>query len=283
MSVLLSLLAGWAVLRAFGADHRWPWRVLDLVEGDLIEPDVLEGDDAAHVHFAPRPLDRQSPGSRSVRRGARGRRFVGSAGTARPRPARQRRLVVRSGRARRRSLELERDLPATVDLLQLAVSAGHSLHTAVAAVAEVGTGPASRALAGAVERHERGARLVESLEELPSRHGAALWPLTTTLCVAVSSGAPLGPALQRLADAERRRLRRRTEERVRRLPVLLLAPLVGLILPAFVLLTVVPVALTTARAGLDPLDAVQVPAGRLPTDGPAASFPSPVDQTRNPP
>jgi hypothetical protein len=169
-----------------------------------------------------------------------------------------------------------------VDLLHLAVTAGHSLHTAVAAVGEAGTGPVSLALAGAVERHRRGARLVDSLEELPTRHGPALRPLTTTLCVAASSGSPLAPALQRLADAERRRLRRRTEERVRRLPVLLLAPLVGLILPAFVLLAVVPVALTTAGTGLEPLDAVPLPSGGN-TSGVTASFPLPADPTRNPP
>jgi hypothetical protein len=37
--------------------------------------------------------------------------------------------------------------------------------------------------------------------------------------------------------------------------VLLLGPLVGLVLPAFVVVTIVPVAVTTARAGLLPASA----------------------------
>lgn len=244
MTLVIAALAGWAVLRGLGADHRWPWRVAELVDGT-------------------------DPPSGSARR--RRKRSRARAWTARPWTARLR-------TRRRDEAELERDVPGTVDLLHLAVTAGHSLHTAVAAVGRAGTGPASRALAEAVGRHERGARLVDALEELPDRHGSALRPLTTTLCVAASSGSPLAPALQRLADAERRRLRRRTEERVRRLPVLMLGPLVGLILPAFVLLAIVPVALTTAGAGLAPLDDL-----RPPSRGAATSLPLPVESTRNPP
>ena len=53
-------------------------------------------------------------------------------------------------------------------------------------------------------------------------------------------GAPVGPQLARLADEERAALRRRAEAHARRVPVKLLFPLVFLVLPAFVLLTVVP-------------------------------------------
>ena len=179
---------------------------------------------------------------------------------------------TRPRRSHPASVGLERDLPAVVDLLHLAVTAGHSLHTAVRAVAAAGRGPASVALREVVELQDRGERLVDALEELARRHGPALRPLTTTLCVAASSGAPLAPALQRLADGERRRLRRRTEERVRRLPVLLLAPLIGLILPAFVVLTIVPVALTTATG-------IELPGGELPTE----VLPPTVEPTRSPP
>ena len=144
---------------------------------------------------------------------------------------------------------LERDLPAAIDLLALSVSAGHSLHTAIVAVAASARGPVADALRSAVDGFERGGRLGDELSALPERHGEPLRPLVTTLVATMASGAAAGPALQRLVDAERRRLRRRTEERVRRLPVLLLAPLVGLVLPAFVVVTIVPVALTTAGAG----------------------------------
>lgn len=240
--VLLGLAAGAATLRWFGACRRWPWRIAELDRSAQVRPvrEVRAG--------------RAVPAVRRTRRGVRAGR------------------APRSDRAA--TERLERDLPAAADLLRIATTAGHSLHTAVVEVAGRGAGPVAEALGLAVEGYERGGRLVDELERLPARVGPALRPLTTTLVVAASSGAPLAPQLQRLADTERRRLRRRTEERVRRLPVLLLAPLVGLILPAFVLLTVLPVGITTARTGLEPLAPPDV------TSPDHASFPS---DPRDPP
>ena len=53
-------------------------------------------------------------------------------------------------------------------------------------------------------------------------------------------GVPLTEGLDRVAREARLERRRRAEERARRLPVLLLFPLVLCVLPAFGLLTVVP-------------------------------------------
>lgn len=140
---------------------------------------------------------------------------------------------------------LERDLPAATDLLRVAATAGHTVHGAVSAVGLRGTGPVAAALRSAIEEFDRGVPLADSLAALPDRFGDPIRPLTTTLVMAMETGDPLEPALSRLAERERRRLRRRSEERVRRLPVALLVPLVTLVLPAFVLLAIVPVALTT--------------------------------------
>jgi len=216
MAGLYGLLSTWAVLHLFGHTRPWPWRVADLQSTQI-----------------------QPPASPPITRGAPERESI---------------------RSRKSQRQIQAEVPAVVDLLHLAVSAGHSLHTAVAAVAGItgvagsGTGLVIGGLVKVQQRFERGGRLAEELAKLPTLLGPALQPLSTTLIVAASSGAPLGPSLQRLADAERRRLRRRTEERVRKLPVLLLLPLITLVLPAFVLLTVVPVAITTARTGLTPLN-----------------------------
>ena len=67
-----------------------------------------------------------------------------------------------------------------------------------------------------------------------------LRPLADALLASDRLGAPVGPALARLATEERAALRRRAEAHARRVPVRLLFPLVFLVLPAFVLLTVVP-------------------------------------------
>ncbi len=60
-------------------------------------------------------------------------------------------------------------------------------------------------------------------------------------------GAPVGPALDRLAATVRAEVRRRDEARARTVPVRLLFPLVFLVLPAFGLLTVVPALLVSFR------------------------------------
>jgi pilus assembly protein TadC len=141
-----------------------------------------------------------------------------------------------------------------IDQLHVTVSAGHPLHAAIASVASTDDGPVAAALAAADAAFARGRTMVDALDEL-GRAGAESDSLHATLVAALHSGAAPGPALQRLGDQLRRRRRRRAESRVRRLPVLLLAPLVGLVLPAFVVVTIVPVALTTARAGLLPASA----------------------------
>ncbi len=152
----------------------------------------------------------------------------------------------RRGFTGRQQRQITAALPAAADLLRVAVSAGHNLYGAIAAAAEFGDGPVCEALGLAEQRYRRGASLVDELAALPERLGPATRSFAGTLVTAHSSGAPLAPALQRLADSERRRARRHIEERVRRLPILLLAPLIGLVLPAFVILTIVPVVLVTA-------------------------------------
>lgn len=151
------------------------------------------------------------------------------------------------------------DLVLAIDLLSVAVSAGHSLHGALGVVAEQTRGPVTVALAAAHGSVVRGGPIEQALADVVREVGDEVRPLVSTLQLGLASGAPLGPSLERLGDAERRRTRRLAEARVRRLPVLLLGPVVGLVLPAFVVLTLVPVALGPAMSGLTPLIGVLVP------------------------
>jgi pilus assembly protein TadC len=107
-------------------------------------------------------------------------------------------------------------------------------------VAEFGGSQAP--LASAAAKLQRGAPLLDVLDALPSELDAQWQPVATTLAVTATSGAPAIDAVRRLAAGLRVRRRRRCEERIRRLPVLLLLPLATLTLPAFVLVTFVPVA-----------------------------------------
>jgi pilus assembly protein TadC len=139
------------------------------------------------------------------------------------------------------------DLAATVDLLAVAVGAGATVPLAVAAVGASGSGPTAGALRSVTVAVGRGAGFVGALEELDRALGPVGRELRIPLASAVTSGSPVGPSLRRLADQVRLRRRRLVERRIRRLPVLLLLPLCGLVLPAFVVLTLVPVGLVTAR------------------------------------
>lgn len=148
----------------------------------------------------------------------------------------------------RRSVEAPlSDLATVCDLLAVAAASGCTVVEAVDAVGGSGTGPVSAALARTARDVRVGRRFSDALSSVVPTLGAASRPMVTTLLSAASSGAPAAPALQRLADAERRRRRRRVESRIRRLPVLLLVPLVGCILPAFVALTLVPAGIAVTR------------------------------------
>lgn len=225
-TVLVATIGAVVVLRVTGFKWNWPWRIADL---------ELEASDRP-AHRPHRTSGRvgagRSVGNRTIRR------------RDRHRSSRILQLGRRSGTS---TGEVLRSLPFTADLLLVATSAGHSIHTAVEAVCSIDDGPVGRMLSEAWSGFLMGAGLSDELRRLPGIHGEEVRSLVDTLVMGLSSGAPLEPALHRLADRQRQRIRRRTERRVRRLPILLLGPLVVFVLPSFVLLTIVPVVLVTAR------------------------------------
>jgi tight adherence protein C len=80
----------------------------------------------------------------------------------------------------------------------------------------------------------------EALDLVVESAGTKVRPLADALAAHDRYGTALVPALERLAVEARVRRRRQAEEEARRLPVVLLFPLVLTTLPAFALLTVVP-------------------------------------------
>jgi tight adherence protein C len=143
-------------------------------------------------------------------------------------------------RRRRRLATIESDLPDVVDLLLLGIGGGLSVRQALEAVARRSRGPLAAEVSHVVSDVARGRRLGDALDDLPGRAGEAVRPLVSALVAADRYGAPLGPALERMADEVRATCRRRAEASARRVPVKLLFPLVACILPAFALLTVAP-------------------------------------------
>jgi len=128
------------------------------------------------------------------------------------------------------------------DLSAVGVVGGLTPYLAVELVATYGPEPVAGALGGVLAAGAGGQRLADALDAEAARN-PALAPLLAILAASERSGAPVGPALRRLAASTRARARRRALARARTVPVRLLFPLVFLVLPAFLMLTVAPVVL----------------------------------------
>ena len=157
--------------------------------------------------------------------------------------------IIQRRRLRRRRTEMDAQIPQLLDLLAAASSAGLSGQLALRrAVAALG-GPLAAELGGALDAVDLGARWRDELAaaaerlELPElRRTVAALSRTEVL------GASLADSTAELAASVRAARRAAVTERARTAPVKMLFPLVFLVLPAFLLLTVVPVLLTTVRS-----------------------------------
>jgi Flp pilus assembly protein TadB len=138
----------------------------------------------------------------------------------------------------RRRQELVDDLPTGVDLLASCLDAGAAPESALVSV--------SRALGGAVGEeflaiHHRLEVGVDPSQVWRSVAGhPQLAPLGRAIGRAHETGAPVGQAVHRLAEELRERARGEVETRARSIEVKAAAPLGLCLLPAFVVLGVVP-------------------------------------------
>jgi hypothetical protein len=141
--------------------------------------------------------------------------------------------------ARHADRAIARELPVAIDLLGVAVGAGCTPYLAVDVAARWSPAPLADAFGEVVRRCSLGLDLEAALDAA-AHDTPRLRQLADALLASDRLGVPVGPVLARLADEDRTALRRAAEAHARRIPVRLLFPLVFLVLPAFVLLTVVP-------------------------------------------
>lgn len=166
------------------------------------------------------------------------------------------RWVVLSRRRQRQqvamSSELAQALPDVIDLLTLAVGSGLTPRMAFSASSMWFPEPFRDAAREVMFRCESGESFATALGSASATLGEAARPLISVLIASEADGAALLPALERAGDEARRRRRVAAEERARRIPVAMLFPLVVCVLPAFALLTVVPLLVGT-------FDSLQLP------------------------
>ncbi len=144
---------------------------------------------------------------------------------------------------RRLRRQVDAGLADAIDLIVLAVRAGHLPVAALQAV-HVHFAPPLRDTTGhMLDAIARGARFADALPMLADELGPALDPLVDGLSAADRDGLPLAPVLERLAADARAHRRRQLDTLARQLPVRLAVPLVLCTLPSFVLLAIVPLLL----------------------------------------
>ncbi len=141
------------------------------------------------------------------------------------------------------SSRLVRALPDAIEFIALAIRAGRSPIAAVGAARPYADPVLHPTFAEFDRRLSRGAGFGDALAAFTDLVGPTAQRFVDDLATADRYGLPLGPVLDRLVDDARERRRRQAEHAARRLPVMLAFPLVTCILPAFVLLAVVPAVL----------------------------------------
>lgn len=131
-----------------------------------------------------------------------------------------------------------------VELLGCAFAGGSTVRVAIAEVAPWCRGAAGAMLREVVDRTSSGAASAEALRAVAVGRSRPLRRLAGVLHAAACGAPVLGPVEQLTVELRAAR-RRELEARARRVPVRLLIPLVGGVLPAFCLVAVVPLVATS--------------------------------------
>jgi tight adherence protein C len=139
-------------------------------------------------------------------------------------------------------------LPDATDLLLVAIHAGLTPELALRRLVTYLEGPLREAVEQVFERLENDERFGDALDALIDKLGEPARPLVAALTGSERYGLPLGPALDVVATISRDQRRRAAETAARKLPVRLSFPLVLCILPAFIVLTVIPAIFGALRA-----------------------------------
>lgn len=147
---------------------------------------------------------------------------------------------------RRRRDEVRRDLPHVVTLLAAALRSGLDPAAAIGLVCRALPGPAAARLDATAARLRLGGDVAAAWAGLA--HDPELAPLGRTLARAHRTGAPVVAAVDRLAADLAAHARSEVEDRARAVGVRAAVPLGLCLLPAFLLLGIVPLAVSLAAS-----------------------------------
>lgn len=142
---------------------------------------------------------------------------------------------------KRRSIAIDRAAPELIDQMTVLVSSGLSLDLSLRRVAESNSGPLGEELRRTIAEMDVGMARADALRRLSTRMpSSGARRFFSLLRQADAYGVSLSETLALLSEEAYEGVRAAAEEEAGRLPVKMLFPLVFMILPAFLLLTVGP-------------------------------------------
>ncbi|HEX8976537.1 MAG TPA: type II secretion system F family protein [Solirubrobacteraceae bacterium] len=149
--------------------------------------------------------------------------------------------IQRRGRARLD--EIERQLPAAIDLLIATVEAGMGFAASIGLVSERMTGPLGDELRLTMQQQSLGISLPDALDEMVERCDcSSLRAFVRTASRGETMGVSIGPVLRELSADERRRRGQAARERMQKAPIKMIFPLMFLIFPALMIVLMYPAA-----------------------------------------
>ncbi len=158
-------------------------------------------------------------------------------------------LFAAARAARRRRAQIDAEIPQLLDLLAAGSSAGLAAPLALRRAVDGLQGPLADDLRRSLDAVDLGSRWRGELRSLADRLQLPdLARAVSTVTRTEALGSSLSDSTVELAATVRASRRATVTERARTAPVKMLFPLVFLVLPAFLLLTVVPVLLTTLQS-----------------------------------
>jgi tight adherence protein C len=157
-------------------------------------------------------------------------------------------FVLRS-RGRQRLDQIDREVPELVDLLVTTVEAGVGFAAALQITARRVHGPLGDELRVALSEQSMGLTINEALTNMLSRADSmALRMFVQAVVQGETLGVSIGKILRDLATDMRKRRRQKAEERAQKAPTKIIFPLVVLIMPAMLIVSIGPFIVTIAHA-----------------------------------
>jgi tight adherence protein C len=150
-------------------------------------------------------------------------------------------LFLLKSRARRRTEQIEVELPELIDRLVVTLEAGIGFNAALQRSGERMSGPLGEELRLTLHEHELGLTMQAALANLLKRCDVpSIRAFVRAVTQSEQLGISIGHVMRELSSDIRKRRRQIIEERAQKAPIKILFPLAFLILPALLLVVLFP-------------------------------------------